>query len=350
MKTEERDISADTNFSDVPEDSRKVSVIIPIYNKGEFILETLASVQAQTYGNIEVIVVDDQSTDNSFELVEGFIKSDDRFKLYSKENGKRNGSASRNFGLVRSTGEFILFLDADDLLIPRCIEIRMQRVYASPNLDFLVWPLGTFYKTIGDSNLLWDNFSGNLVQRYLRHDLAWSTSSVLWNRKFIVSLEGFNEDFDRLQDVEVHTRALMAPNVKFGLYKEDGPTSFYRIDDSRIVYNQYSFLKKWSSGVASYIAHFGDLLAKNGREMEIRNLLGCYFTFLNAVKYRFVNDQISSSEYESLISEMDKKVSELDLFSNRDKKIMQFYKELLNSKVSSVKGVKYLFRKLIARV
>lgn len=92
----------------------KVSVIIPCYNQGDYIADALQSLQSQSYGNWECIVIDDGSTDNTVAVVDDFCQKDSRILLFSKSNG---GSASaRNFGLTKVSGDYIQFLDADDLL------------------------------------------------------------------------------------------------------------------------------------------------------------------------------------------------------------------------------------------
>lgn len=101
-----------------------VSVLIPCYNAGRWIAETLESVLAQTWPNLEIIVVDDGSSDDSVAAIE---KSDsNRVKLIKQQN---SGAASaRNRAFNESKGEFIQHLDADDLLSPRKIELQMSRL------------------------------------------------------------------------------------------------------------------------------------------------------------------------------------------------------------------------------
>lgn len=89
----------------------KISVIIPAYNSGNTILETIASVLEQTESDFELIVINDGSTDNTLELLE--TVRDDRLKIYSYPNGGL--PTARNRGIANSNGEFISFLDADDL-------------------------------------------------------------------------------------------------------------------------------------------------------------------------------------------------------------------------------------------
>ena len=91
-----------------------ISVIIPLYNSEHLIKETLASVLSQTYQNIEVLVVDDCSTDSSYAIVEELAKKDNRIKLFKNEVNS-GAAVSRNVGLKNSTGRYIAYVDADDL-------------------------------------------------------------------------------------------------------------------------------------------------------------------------------------------------------------------------------------------
>ena len=91
-----------------------VSVIIPLYNSGHLIKNTINSVLSQTYENIEILVVDDCSTDDSYKIVEEMSKEDSRIKLF--QNPENSGAAvSRNRGLSESSGRYIAYIDADDL-------------------------------------------------------------------------------------------------------------------------------------------------------------------------------------------------------------------------------------------
>jgi glycosyltransferase involved in cell wall biosynthesis len=90
----------------------KISVIVPCYNQGQYLTETLDSVYNQTFQNWECIIVDDDSPDNTKAIAEDFCKKDDRFVYLHKTNGGL--SSARNFGIKHSTGYYILPLDSDD--------------------------------------------------------------------------------------------------------------------------------------------------------------------------------------------------------------------------------------------
>lgn len=102
-----------------------VSVIIPAYNSTPFIAETIRSVFRQTYHNIEIILIDDGSSDNLAEVATELMKQDSRLHYTSQEN--LGVSAARNAGFKKSKGEFIAFLDADDVWLPDNILLKIEK-------------------------------------------------------------------------------------------------------------------------------------------------------------------------------------------------------------------------------
>lgn len=98
----------------------KVSIIIPIYNTEKYLKACLDSVLSQTYENLEIILIDDGSTDNSGKIIDDYAKKDHRIKVIHQKN--RGQSAARNEGLKKATGNYISFIDADDKITPNFIE------------------------------------------------------------------------------------------------------------------------------------------------------------------------------------------------------------------------------------
>lgn len=98
------------------------SIIMPVYNRANFLEKSIGSVLSQTYTHFELIVVDDGSTDHTAEVVQGFkVKYPDKQIHYLyKENGERG--AARNYGVLHAKGELLTFLDSDDILLPHCLE------------------------------------------------------------------------------------------------------------------------------------------------------------------------------------------------------------------------------------
>lgn len=95
-----------------------VSIIVPLYNKENSIKSTLKSIVNQSYKNIEIIIVNDGSTDKSKNVINSI--KDNRIIIYDKKNG--GVSDARNYGIIRSKGDYIFFLDADDIIYKKCIE------------------------------------------------------------------------------------------------------------------------------------------------------------------------------------------------------------------------------------
>ena len=107
-------------------DEPLVSIVIPIYNVENFVAETLESVLAQTYKNIEVICVDDGSMDNSLSIANFYSKRDERIKVFSQENA--GVSAARNYGIKQAKGKYICFLDSDDFMHPQYVELQLGAI------------------------------------------------------------------------------------------------------------------------------------------------------------------------------------------------------------------------------
>lgn len=102
----------------------KISAIIPVYNAEKTVSKTIESIVNQSYKNIEIIIVDDGSSDGSAGVCQEWVTRDKRIKLYEKENAGVSGA--RNFGMQHCTGEFLLFIDADDYLVSEAIEKYVQ--------------------------------------------------------------------------------------------------------------------------------------------------------------------------------------------------------------------------------
>lgn len=106
-----------------------VSVVVPIYNVEAFLRDCLDSIRAQTYRNLQAILVDDGSTDGSVAIAEEFVAADERFRLVRQANAGL--SAARNTGVPYATGEYLAFVDSDDVLAAHAYETLMQALSAS---------------------------------------------------------------------------------------------------------------------------------------------------------------------------------------------------------------------------
>lgn len=126
------------NRQDIPAENwqpvaGRVSIVIPTYNYGHYVGDAINSCLRQTYPDLEIIVIDDGSTDNTRCVCEGF--GDKIVYIYQKNSGP---SAARNAGIARSTGEFLTFLDSDDMLTPESIRLRVDILRKDPSLTMAV--------------------------------------------------------------------------------------------------------------------------------------------------------------------------------------------------------------------
>lgn len=108
------------------EREKKISVVMPLYNDEIYLARTLESVVSQTLREIEVIIVDDCSTDHSLDIVQEFMKWDDRIRLV-KHEANRGGGAARNTGMALAAGKYLSFLDSDDYFYPTMLEDAYHR-------------------------------------------------------------------------------------------------------------------------------------------------------------------------------------------------------------------------------
>ena len=129
------------NKSQYIENKPFISVVIPAYNAEQFLDETLESVLSQTYENWECIIVNDGSTDNTESIAKKWCERDSRFRLTIKENGGL--SSARNWGIKESKAEYIAFLDADDILTPDSLEVRIN-ILIEQNVDLVATKLQHF--------------------------------------------------------------------------------------------------------------------------------------------------------------------------------------------------------------
>ena len=125
----------------------KVSVIIPIFNEGKFLSQTLECVTNQTLREIEIICVDDGSTDNSLEILKNHQKRDERVRIVTETNA--GPGLARNNGIRRVRGEFMAFLDADDFFEPNLLE-ELYNVALKDNLDIAIADYNV-YNSVNDS-------------------------------------------------------------------------------------------------------------------------------------------------------------------------------------------------------
>lgn len=199
---------------------KPISIIIPTHNNENTIVDTIVSVQKQTSRSWNCILVDDHSSDRTTANIKSKIVNDERFQLV-ENSVNRGANFCRNIGLKLCKDDLLLFLDGDDILYPDCIETRSSFLKGRTDLDMLVSQTTYFKHDINNvievfRNSESDNNKEKLIVSFLKHQIIWTTTAVTWNKNFLVRIQGWNEDYPRLQDVELNIRALMeSPVIAF---------------------------------------------------------------------------------------------------------------------------------------
>jgi glycosyltransferase involved in cell wall biosynthesis len=118
----------------IEQETPLVSICIPMYNVSEYIEETLQRILKQSYKNIEIVVVDDHSTDRSYSLARAF--ESDSLRVY--KNSKKGGNSARNYAFEKSKGQYIKFMDADDYCSDTMVEAQLNRIVNEGTEDTLI--------------------------------------------------------------------------------------------------------------------------------------------------------------------------------------------------------------------
>jgi len=197
-----------------------VTVITPIFNAQNFIAETIESVLGQTYQNWEMIIVDDCSTDNSRDIVKEYEAKDSRIKLIELKKNFGGPARPRNIGLDVSKGDYLAFLDADDVWLENKLQFQMSEMLIN-NLDFTStdskfiddnsidtiinkYKIVIFFKKIKRKATLSDVIKGNFIR----------TSSAVVSKNFISKFDE-NKDFIGVEDMYLWMKILNDKNIRY---------------------------------------------------------------------------------------------------------------------------------------
>ncbi len=202
----------------MPKDNPLVSVVIPTYNRANIIDKAIDSVLNQTYKNLEVVVVDDGSTDNTEEVIRSY---DDPRVRYIPLEENQGANVARNTGIKEAKGEFIAFQDSDNVWDERKIEKQVKAYMHSPEDHKVVY-------TIVHENLMgggkiylpekWATPRNGDIQNTLRKGSCVPTQVIFTKKSCLEKVGYFDEDFPRLQDWELAFR--LSKHYKFKLVNE----------------------------------------------------------------------------------------------------------------------------------
>lgn len=249
-----------------------VSIIIPNYNKGGLVRQSIESLLRQTYRNWEAVVVDDASMDDSWKIIGEYAAKDSRIRAVRNEEN-RGGCYSRNRGVRMATGKYLIFLDSDDWLADDCLEMRVREFEKEENrhIDMMIFEMAT--SCAGNIERNWNQGDRSRVLiSFLRHEIVWQTMMPIWRREAFERLGGFDESFPRLQDVELHTRALLR-GATYRFAERKAPDCFYVVDDSRMTMNHDVMARRFSRAILQYVEKMAGLVSTTGERKALAESL-----------------------------------------------------------------------------
>ena len=195
----------------------EVTIVIPTYNRAHVLPETLQSVLNQSFTNWECLLIDDQSTDATFETIASYL-NDSRFKWISKTNEHKKGAAaSRNIGIKNAKGKYINFLDSDDLLAPNKLAAQLNALKNASSKAIATCTWGRFSKSVDDAVLFqnlpeYQSFShpASFLQALAKGKGFFPIHALLFPKELIKESGFWNESYSLYDDTDFTLRLFLS--------------------------------------------------------------------------------------------------------------------------------------------
>ncbi len=240
----------------------KVSVIIPTYNRSELLIKAIGSLENQSHQNMEIIIIDDFSTDDTAEVVKEM--TDERI-IYLRHDTNKGGSAARNTGIQRATGDFIGFLDSDDQWLPGKLEKQLKKFKEQPDVGVIYTGVQVVNENNEPTRKIIPECRGIILSKLFESNCIDTTSSVLVKKEILDEVNGFDEKLPSCQDWDLYIR--LAQVTQFDFVK-DSMVLFYHHSGERITTNKLSVL----NGHLSIFEKYKEL-AGNQRKMTFHRFV-----------------------------------------------------------------------------
>lgn len=250
-----------------------ISVIVPVYNVEKYLARCLDSIIRQSFNNLEIICVNDGSTDNSLQILKQYAKKDHRIRIIDKTNGGL--SSARNAGLSIATGDFISFIDSDDWINDKCYEVCSN--YFADNVDIVSFSYVKVYSN-GDRYYAKQNLNGELTfSDGMFFQQAWNVCWKIFRASFLKKHNMYFREGILYEDLEFSSRLFLAYH----------PTVVY------IQGNFYYYYQNLNSIMSKTAMH------TSGMSIQHIYILDTIYNFLkekNALQYS-TNDFLRICEY-----------------------------------------------------
>ncbi|MFV8392947.1 glycosyltransferase family 2 protein [Flavobacterium sp. LB2P6] len=190
----------------------KVTIIIATFNREKYFLETLLSIQKQTFADWECLIIDDGSTDKSIEIIMPLLEQEPRFYYYLRpERYKKGTSGCRNYGLDMAKGDYIIFFDDDDIVHPQNLELCVLEL-SNTAISFCRYIREVFFKDFVyafDYSKTYASFyiDQNDIEKMLKNELQFNSCSVMWKAACFEKTR-FNANISYGDEWELYSRIL----------------------------------------------------------------------------------------------------------------------------------------------
>ncbi|WP_281766476.1 glycosyltransferase [Neptunitalea lumnitzerae] len=273
-----------------------VSIIIPTYNRANLLRETLDSVFNQTYSNWECIVIDDGSSDDTFDLMKEYQLKDSRFQFYKRPDTiLPGGNGARNYGFTKSKGGYINWFDSDDIMHTSLLEKKMEAFMKNQNLCYCLCQMRAFQiDRQGKVNWLKTTQAfkekQDLFVSYIRGGVSLGSPTIIWKRTFLDPNNLFDEKLKQSQDLEFNSKYLFK-QAEYAYINE--PLIFYRKTDISITLNFYPKIEKY---LDSYLEVRRRILKFDPLNLEVnlvvlKSILGVFRYCVSKRKFK-LSDEI----------------------------------------------------------
>lgn len=301
--------------------TKKVSVIIPVYNVEKYIAAAVQSVLNQTYTNFELIIVDNDSPDRSIEICQQF--NDPRIRIIRQEN--RGPSGSRNTGIRHATGDYIAFLDGDDLWVPSKLMKHVEHLNQNPQLGVSFCYSSFINESGAELGIYMTSKLNGITPGYVLCRCPMGNGSVSVYRREVFAAIAFEENlygqvetfyFDEqmrnLEDVECWVRMALVEDWKMEGMAE--PLTLYRLNNSGSsanVFRHMEYIDHLVEKVRSYAPAFMDIWEKPFRAYQLRFLARRMVTLDDGATATRLAHQAVATHWKLLVDEPKRTVTTL---------------------------------------
>lgn len=245
-----------------------VSIIIPIYNAAPYLVRTWDSLSSQTYTQLEIILIDDGSGDDSLDICRDIAMQDGRVKVLHHEN--QGASFTRNRGIEEAAGDYIMFVDADDALSPYSVEALLKAAQKH-HADITVGDVSVLYSNespdwrepdINNSCWIPSDQAYNRLARYEWWGPVAKLYKALFIKQFRFPKETLSEDYFLMVQMFHQASICHQPGTIYAYHKREGSLStatdiaLRSLDELHNTYNAWLYTKEYIPAFSGYALHF----------------------------------------------------------------------------------------------